>query len=95
MDTSGSERTSRSLRQLQPQVHFSEAFAGCNFVASIGASYLLGVKTIEQAVEIQTQYAKKAYDSYVSKASKLTEIDVNLAVNAYRPVRQAIKRNAS
>ena len=29
---------------------------------------LMGVKSVEQAIEIQTGYAKKAYDDYVSQA---------------------------
>lgn len=56
---------------------------------------LLGAKTIEQVIEIQSQYAKKAYDAYVSKASKLTEMYLSLTLNAYRPVEQAIKRRAA
>ena len=28
---------------------------------------LIGAKTIEQAIEIQSQYAKKAYDGYVAE----------------------------
>ena len=47
---------------------------------------LIGVKSVEQAWEIQSQYAKKAFDAYVAHASKLSEMYVDLARNAYRPV---------
>jgi len=34
---------------------------------------LMGAKTVEQAIEIQSQYAKKAYDAYMTEMSKLGE----------------------
>ncbi len=55
---------------------------------------LIGVKSVEQAWEIQSQYAKKAFDAYVAHASKLGELYVELASNAYRPVEQATARAA-
>ena len=55
---------------------------------------LIGVKSVEQAWEIQSQYAKKAFDAYVAHASKLSEMYVDLARNAYRPVEQATARAA-
>jgi phasin family protein len=47
---------------------------------------LIGAKSIEQAIEIQSQYAKKAYDNYVAEMSKLGEMYVGLAKDAYKPV---------
>jgi hypothetical protein len=32
---------------------------------------LMGAKTLEQAIEIQSKYAKKAYDAYMAEMSKL------------------------
>ena len=55
---------------------------------------LVGVKSVEQAWEIQSQYVKKAFDAYVAHASKLSEMYVDLARNAYRPVEQATARAA-
>jgi hypothetical protein len=55
---------------------------------------LIGVKSVEQAWEIQSQYAKKAFDAYVAHASKLSEMYVDLARNAYRPVEQATAKAA-
>jgi hypothetical protein len=52
---------------------------------------LLGAKSVEQVFEIQSQYAKKAYETYISEVSKLGEMYVNLARNAYAPVEQAAK----
>ena len=53
---------------------------------------LLRAKSLEQAIEIQSQYAKKAYDTWVAEASKLSEMYVGMARDAYKPVEQAAKR---
>ncbi len=56
---------------------------------------LIGAKSVEQAVEIQSQYAKKAYDNYIAEVSKLGEMYVGLARDAYKPVETAFnKRDA-
>lgn len=53
---------------------------------------LIGAKSIEQAIEIQSQYAKKAYDAYVAEMSKLGEMYVGLAKDAYKPVESAFTK---
>jgi phasin family protein len=53
---------------------------------------LISAKTIEQAIEIQSQYAKKAYDGYVAEMSKLGEMYVGLAKDAYKPVEAALSK---
>jgi hypothetical protein len=50
---------------------------------------MIGAKSFEQAFEIQSQYAKKAFDAYIAQLSKLGEMYVDLARNAYKPVEQA------
>jgi hypothetical protein len=56
---------------------------------------LIGAKTIEQAMEIQSQYAKKAYDNYVAEMSKLGEMYVGLAKDAYKPVEVALSKKVA
>jgi phasin family protein len=51
---------------------------------------LMGAKSIEQAVEIQSNYAKKAYETYVAEMSKLGEMYAGLAKDAYKPVEAAL-----
>ena len=53
---------------------------------------LLGVKSIDQAVQIQSQYAKRAYDNYMAELSKLGEMYMALTRNAYAPVERAVAR---
>ena len=56
---------------------------------------LIGAKSIEQAIEIQSQYAKKAYDTYVAEMSKLGEMYVGLAKDAYKPVETAFTKKVA
>jgi len=55
---------------------------------------LVGAKSVEQVFEIQSQYAKKAYDSYVAQMSKLGEMYVGLARSAYKPIEEAASKAA-
>ncbi|MCG8560490.1 MAG: phasin family protein [Hyphomicrobiales bacterium] len=55
---------------------------------------LVGAKSLEQAMEIQTAYAKKAYDDYVGEVSKISEMYADLAKGAYKPVENAIAKKA-
>jgi hypothetical protein len=52
---------------------------------------LLAAKSIEQAVEIQTGYAKRAYDGYMHQVSKLGGLYAELAREAYKPVEKALQ----
>ena len=56
---------------------------------------LLTAKSLDQVIEIQSQYAKKAYDTHMSEMSKLGEMYVSLARNAYKPVEQAVAKKAA
>ncbi len=56
---------------------------------------LLGAKSVEQAIEIQSQFAKKAYDTYIAEMSKLGEMYVASARDAYKPVEQVLSRKGA
>jgi phasin family protein len=56
---------------------------------------LIGAKSVEQAVEIQSQYAKKAYDTYIAEMSKIGEMYAGLARDAYKPVETAFAKKVS
>jgi hypothetical protein len=53
---------------------------------------LVAAKSLEHAVEIQSQYAKKAYETWVAEASKLGEMYVAVARDAYKPVEKVVKQ---
>ena len=87
---------------------FGEANKGFQAIAAEIAAYskksfedgtrafeqLIGAKSFEQAWEIQSQYAKKAFEAYVAQASKIGEMYVGLARSAYQPVEQAAAKTA-
>jgi hypothetical protein len=52
---------------------------------------LIGAKSVEQAVEIQTNYAKRAYDEYMHQMSKIGGMYATLAKEAYKPVERALQ----
>jgi hypothetical protein len=53
---------------------------------------LLGVKTLDKAIEIQTEAAKSAYETFVSRATKIGELYADLFKDAYRPLEAATAR---
>ena len=46
---------------------------------------LLGAKSIDKALEIQTAYAKSAYESFVAQSTKMGEIYADLAKECCKP----------
>ena len=56
---------------------------------------LVGVKSVEEAIEIQSRYAKKAYDEYIAEVSKLSEMYVSLARSAYKPFETALAKKVA
>jgi hypothetical protein len=46
---------------------------------------LLGAKSLDKAIEVQTEYAKAAYEGYVAHATKLGELYAHLAKEAFKP----------
>lgn len=46
---------------------------------------MLGVKSVEKAMELQQSYFKDAYEGFVSKATKVSELYADLAKEAYKP----------
>jgi phasin family protein len=46
---------------------------------------LFGVKSLEKAIELQTEYAKTAYEGFVAEATKIGELYADLAKESYKP----------
>jgi Uncharacterized conserved protein len=51
---------------------------------------LLGAKSLESVIQIQTDYAKTAYDDFVAQATRMGELHSNLAKAAFKPAAQVI-----
>ncbi|MEO1205607.1 MAG: phasin family protein [Pseudomonadota bacterium] len=52
---------------------------------------LMAAKSVEQAMEIQTTYAKRAYDDYMQQMTKLGGMYANMAKDAYKPMEKAMQ----
>lgn len=46
---------------------------------------LVGIKTLDKAFEIQSDYAKSAYEGFVAYASKVGELYTDLAKDTVKP----------
>lgn len=53
---------------------------------------LLSAKSLDKAVEIQTDFAKQAYEGFVSQAAKMGEIYAEMARDAYKPFESAVAK---
>ena len=52
---------------------------------------LMSSKSVEQVVEIQTSYAKRAYDDYMQQMTKLGGMYASMAKEAYKPVEKILQ----
>jgi hypothetical protein len=50
---------------------------------------LLGAKTIESAIQIQSDYAKSAYEGFIARSTKINEILAKVASEAFKPAQNA------
>ena len=46
---------------------------------------LFGVKSLEKAIELQSEYAKTSYEGFVAKATKIGELYTDLAKESFKP----------
>ena len=50
------------------------------------AKALMGVKTVQEAMELQTGFARNSFDEFVSKGTKISELSVKVAQDVAEPV---------
>ena len=55
---------------------------------------LVGAKSLEHVIEIQSRYANQAYDSWAAEASKVSEMYTVLARDAFKPVGHAVAKRS-
>jgi hypothetical protein len=55
---------------------------------------LIGAKSLEKAIEIQSAYAKSAYETFVAEATKMGELYTDLAKETYKPFEGMIAKVA-
>ncbi len=47
---------------------------------------LSGVKSLDKAIEVQTEYAKSSYETFVSESQKIAGLYTDLAKQTYKPL---------
>ncbi|HTV37374.1 MAG TPA: phasin family protein [Xanthobacteraceae bacterium] len=53
---------------------------------------LMGAKSLDKAMEVQSEYVKSSYEDFVAEATKLGELYVDLAKEAYKPFEGAFAK---
>lgn len=53
---------------------------------------LLGAKTIDKAIEVQSAYVKSSYETYLARMTKIGELYADLAKETYKPVETALSK---
>ena len=53
---------------------------------------LIGAKTLEKAMEVQSDFLKSSYEDFVAEATKLGELYADLAKEAYKPFEGALAK---
>ena len=52
---------------------------------------LMQAKSLDKTIEIQTEYAKTAYQDFVAQATKMNELYADIAKEAYKPYEATAK----
>jgi phasin family protein len=53
---------------------------------------LMGAKSVEKAMQVQSEYLKSSYEDFVAEMTKLGELYVNLAKETYKPFESAMAK---
>ncbi len=55
---------------------------------------LAGAKSLDKAIEIQSDFVKSAYEGFVAQSSKIGELYANFAKEAFRPYQGFVAKMA-
>jgi hypothetical protein len=47
---------------------------------------LSGVKSLDKAIEVQTEFAKSAYETFIAESQKIAGLYTNLAKQTFKPL---------
>lgn len=53
---------------------------------------LLATKSLDKAFEVQTEYARQAYEAFVAEATRIGELYADLAKDSYKPFESIVAR---
>jgi phasin family protein len=55
---------------------------------------LSGVKSLDKAMEVQTEYAKSAYETFVAESQKIAGLYTDLAKQTFKPIEGMVAKFA-
>jgi hypothetical protein len=53
---------------------------------------LSGVRSLDKAVEVQTEYAKSAYETFVAESQKIAGLYTDLAKQTFKPLEGLVRK---
>jgi hypothetical protein len=53
---------------------------------------LSGVKSLDKAIEVQTEYAKSAYETFVAETQKIAGLYTDLAKQTFKPLEGLVSK---
>ncbi len=56
---------------------------------------LMGTKSLDKAMEVQSEYLKSSYEDFVAEATKLGELYTDLAKEAYKPFEGVLAKTSA
>src|SRR5271165_6026994 len=94
------EKDSMMFKVEDIQNYGKEQFEGIQAIATAYGDYgkksyedtksfvekLSGVKSLDKAIEVQTEYAKSAYESFVAESQKIAGLYTDLAKQTFKPL---------
>ena len=84
--TTASSTFTKGLQQIAEE---TAGYSKKQFETSSAAlQELFGAKTVEQAIEIQTNFAKTSFESLVAQSTKVGELYTSLVKEALKPAEQ-------
>jgi len=60
--------------------------------SSAALEKLFGAKSLDKAIETQTEYFKTAYEGFVAQTTKIGELYADLAKETYKPIEGALAK---
>jgi phasin family protein len=55
---------------------------------------LMGAKSVETAMAVQTEYLKSSYEDFVAESAKISELYADLAKEAYKPFESVLPKSS-
>jgi hypothetical protein len=85
--TAASTTLSKGLQEIASEStdYSKKAFAA----GSAMYEKLLGARSVESAIQIQSEFAKQAYEGFVAQATRVSELYTRVATDAFKPVTSA------